>query len=617
MKLYFNPLDATCKSITGGVREKEELQLNIYAYEEEGEHKQEQTITYSDAFLLLCKDGETEKAYPMQKTDFGWSITFSIDKIGLYYYSFALLDGYLSEGKGLNGVFSYQKGKYYQLLVSTADYSTPEWFKGGTMYQIFPDRFHKKGTMPDITGRVARKWGETPYFRPNENGKVLNNDFFGGNFKGIEEKLGYLADLGVTTVYLNPIFLAASNHRYDTSDYKTIDPMLGTEEDFASLIKTGKKYGISFILDGVFNHTGDDSVYFNKYGRFSSVGAFQSKKSPYFDWYTFKKYPNQYESWWGIDILPSVNENSQSYQDFLFEKGGVLDKWLGFGIGGYRLDVADELPDFFLKKLRKSVKTSNPNAVIIGEVWEDASNKIAYQVRREYLQGLELDSVMNYPLKNAIISYLNTGKAEILSETIRILVDHYPKETLDSLMNILGTHDTARVLTVLGGNTCKTKEEMANPSNKLSDFERQNAIKKLEKGAVLQFFLPGVPCVYYGDENGQEGYIDPFCRGCFDWSHIDPLQEHYKKLGNIRKTYQNVLKDGKFDEIYAGRGLFAFQRENEFGCIYCFVNNSSEKFLWKSDVPMKNLWTNEIIQNNFSIDGNSFGIYVRMENAKK
>ena len=238
----------------------------------------------------------------------------------------------------------------------------------------------------------------------------------------------------------------------------------------------------------------------------------------------------------GIDILPEVNEYSEDYQRFIFDKGGVLKKWLGFGIGGYRLDVADELPDFFLKKLRKSVKEEDPNAIIIGEVWEDASNKIAYSTRREYLQGYELDSVMNYPLKDAIIQYMQRGNALELLNVIRVLINHYPKETLDSLMNILGTHDTARILTVLGEKYCKNKDEMAQESAYLDEKSKKSAIKKLKMAVILQYMLPGVPCIYYGDENAMEGHIDPFCRRCFDWEHLNnDLIEFYQTLGKLRE----------------------------------------------------------------------------------
>ena len=618
MYIYFNPLDKACKSVTGALMQAEEVQLNIFLLKEKRTDFRILTPTPEEclapeysACLLLNRDGADAEAFLMTKTAFGWSITLSISEIGLYYYTFSIeKTGFISCGYLETGELS-NTPKGFLLTVYSKDYQTPEWFKGGVMYQIFPDRFCKQGTMPDINGRIARDdWGGIPSYKPNELGKVLNNDFFGGNFKGIESKLSYLQSLGITTIYLNPVFEASSNHRYDTSDYKKIDPILGTETDFANLVNSAKQKGIRIILDGVFNHTGDDSVYFNKYGKYDSIGAYQSKDSPYYTWYSFHEFPDKYASWWGIDILPEVNEQSQEYQNFIFGEGGVLKKWLGFGIGGYRLDVADELPDFFLKNLRKSVKESNPNAIIIGEVWEDASNKIAYSKRREYLQGYELDSVMNYPLKEAIIGYIFNGNANHLLQAVRVLINHYPKQTLDCLMNILGTHDTARILTVLGGIYCRNKDEMASKNAYLSVENKQKTIKKLKMAVVLQYTLPGVPCVYYGDENGMEGHIDPFCRQCFDWEHLnEDLINFYKKLGEIRKEYRDIFKDGAFEEVIAEDGLLVYKRTNQNGSIYVYSNNSSKRYLLKIQI-CKELITNTVYKNQIKIQANSYGIFI-------
>ena len=628
ISIYFNPLDIACKSITGGIKQGEKLQLNLFLLENREKLRCNipnynfKTPCESDcipptqnAFLRLNRDGEEAELFEMTKTDFGWSISLQIEEIGLYYYSFYIENkGNVSCGDMEIGELS--KDAYgFQLTVSSKDYQTPSWFKGGIMYQIFPDRFHKNGAMPDIKGRIQRNdWGALPSFRPNEQGKVLNNDFFGGNLKGIQEKLPYLKSLGITTIYLNPIFEAASNHRYDTSDYMKIDPFLGDETDLRNLINTAETQGIRLILDGVFNHTGDNSVYFNKYGEYPSIGAYQSKDSPYYSWYSFQEFPNKYSSWWGIDILPEVNEHSPEYQEFIFGNQGVLKKWLAFGIGGYRLDVADELPDFFLKGLRKSVKESNPNAIIIGEVWEDASNKVAYSERREYLQGYELDSVMNYPLKDAIIQYIQTENAANLLRVVRMLIDHYPKATLDCLMNILGTHDTARILTVLGGIYCRNKDEMALPSAYLSKNAKEKAIEKLKMAAVLQYTLPGVPCLYYGDENGMEGHVDPFCRQCFDWENQNTeLFEFYSKLGKIRQIHQNVFKDGNFEVLHIDGGLIFYKRESLDNSVYIYVNNSSKQELLNLNAKYQSCLTDEIFENKLVIKPYSFEILKKLK----
>ena len=630
MVIYYNPLDCACKNIVGAIKEGDKLQFNIFLCSSNHATMKNKGVNggfcptapkledcyrpQENAYLNVNKDGETSERIAMRITEFGWSVCISLNETGLYFYGFEIENhGFVSCGYLEMGELR-QKDERFLLTVHSRDYQTPEWFKGGVMYQIFPDRFHKTGTMPDIKGRVRRAdWGGVPSFRPNSKGKVLNNDFFGGNLKGIQEKLDYLKKLGVTTIYLNPIFEAASNHRYDTSDYMKIDPFLGTESDLDELVKAAKNKGIRLILDGVFNHTGDNSVYFNKYGEYPSLGAYQSKDSPYYSWYNFQEFPAKYSSWWGIDILPETNEASEDYQNFIFGEGGVLKKWLEFGIGGYRLDVADELPDFFLKKLRKAVKEKDENAIIIGEVWEDASNKIAYSERREYLQGYELDSVMNYPLKDAIIQYIKTGKALDLLHCIRVLIDHYPKQTLDCLMNVLGTHDTARILTVIGGIYCKNKEEMAQNSAYLPENDKKNAIEKLKMSAILQYTMPGVPCIYYGDENGMEGHIDPFCRRCFDWEHLnEDLIGFYSKLGKIREENLEIFKDGDFQEIFADEGFLYYKRMKNNSAIYIYTNNSSKNYLLKLSEKYMDCLTNEIFDNYLEVKPYSYKIFKKI-----
>lgn len=625
MNIYFSPLDTACKSTTGGIYREEELQLNLFLLDEsytETNTSEKAVLNISpkqhkapseDACLFLGKDGEKRQFFPMQRTSYGWTISLKIKETGLYFYYFSVGETYIFLGENRRGEAGKNCEKEFQLTVSAEDYRTPDWFKGGILYQIFPDRFCKKGTMPDIKGRVLRSdWGGVPAYRPNENGKILNNDFFGGNLKGIQSKLPYLKSLNVSAIYLNPIFEATSNHRYDTSDYMKIDPMLGTESDLRELTKAAKKYDIRIILDGVFNHTGDNSVYFNKYGRYPSVGAYQSKSSPYYSWYTFQEFPDKYSSWWGIDILPEVNEESEDYQNFVFGSGGVLEHWLSCGIGGYRLDVADELPDFFLKKLRKSVKNANSEAIIIGEVWEDASNKIAYSKRREYLQGYELDSVMNYPLKDGIIHFILTGRAQILVDVMRMLQDNYPKQTLDCLMNILGTHDTARILTVLGGKNCYTKDEMASPKLQLDEREKSMAIEKLKMAALLQYSFPGVPCIYYGDENATEGYIDPFCRKCFDWENLNkPLIEYYCRLGKLRTEFFDIFKEGVYTEVFVKDGCILFKRTKNDKNVYIYANNSSEGYFVTFDGRYREYLQNNVFDSILEIKPYSYGIFAK------
>ena len=606
MHFYYNPLNKACKSKTGAFARGSVVTFRIY-WNDNGEMPHD-----LDASFVFFQDGKERKALSMQRTEDGFSVALRFNQIGLYFYYFRVGDEYFGCGKWRDGVMSAKAAdmRTWQITVYEEHYSTPAWMKGGVMYQIFPDRFNKVGELPIADWKVRRSdWGGMPSYRPNEYGKVLNNDFFGGNLNGITEKLDYLQELGVTVIYLNPIFEAYSNHRYDTGDYLKIDGQLGTAEDLDRLVTEAKKRGIRIILDAVLNHTGADSRYFNRYGRYDSVGAYQSRQSPYSEWYHFRTFPDSYESWWGIETLPAVNEHSASYQEFVFGENGVLKTWLRHGIGGYRLDVADELPDFFLQKLRAAVKEETPDAIVIGEVWEDASNKIAYSERREYLQGYELDSVMNYPLKDAIISYVQSGNTTQLRETLYMLIDNYPKQTLDCLMNILGTHDTPRILTVLGGKTCANKDEMAVTS--MNADEVSAAKKKLKMAAVLQFTLPGVPCIYYGDENCMQGYLDPFCRGCYDWVNTDEeLRAFYRKLGAIRSAY-DVFAEGIFDEIFSDSGCIVYVRRTGNDSVYVYVNNSSTVYNIHFDGAFEELLTQREFCDKLTCEAFSYGIFKR------
>ena len=413
------------------------------------------------------------------------------------------------------------------------------------MYQIFPDRFCSSGKMHDNvpSDRVMREWGELPYYKPDQNGHVWNNDYFGGDLDGIRSKLDYLKDLGVTCIYLNPIFESHENHRYNTANYRKVDPLLGTNEDFRELCKAAKTYGISVILDGVFSHTGADSIYFNKFGRYPTPGAYQSEKSPYYSWYHFWG-NKEYESWWGIDTLPNVDENNPSYTKYICGDDGVLDYWLSLGAAGYRLDVADELPDEFLDNLRACVKKFDEEKIVIGEVWEDASNKIAYSERRRYFGGGELDSVMNYPLRDAILAYLNGGTAEHFAETMETLRENYPRDVFYNLMNIIGTHDTARALTVLGVRSedwKKSRDERAH--YELLPDRLETAKRRLRLAAVIQFTMPGSPTIYYGDEAGQQGIEDPFNRRTYPWGAEDrEILAFYRRLCEVRADSETLIR---------------------------------------------------------------------------
>ncbi|MBQ8882440.1 MAG: glycoside hydrolase family 13 protein [Clostridia bacterium] len=514
-----------------------------------------------EAFFVLKKVGEYEDAvyYPMVKTENGFSYEMQVTSAGLYYYHFDLIEN----GKTVSYYADYRNhaceyGAEWQLTVIKDLYEKPDFLRGGIFYQIMVDRFNiGKERVKSKEGMIYRDdWGATPSFRPDEKGIVHNNDMFGGNLYGIIEKLDYLKSLSVKCIYLNPIFDAASNHKYDTANYRRVDADFGGNEALAMLIKEAKARGMEIILDGVFSHTGEDSIYFNRYGHYDSVGAYQSKESPYYEWYDFIDYPEDYTSWWGIKLLPCVKENNPSYNEFINGEEGVVRTYMRMGIAGFRLDVADELPDEFLDNLTSAVKKVRPDAMVLGEVWEDASNKVAYGNRRRYFQGKQLDSVTNYPLKNAIIAFVRDGRAEELERVVCSLVNNYPPKVLKNLMNTLSTHDTQRILTAVSKDELpQNKAERAN--YKITD--REIARLRVKIAGVLQYTLPGTPCLYYGDEAGMEGCEDPFNRRCYPWGKEDAdMVEFFTRLGALRSY--DEFNDASISIDRASDGIFAFTR---------------------------------------------------------
>ncbi|MBR4049107.1 MAG: glycoside hydrolase family 13 protein [Clostridia bacterium] len=536
--------------------------------------------------LCVKKDGEDEVKYAFDWDcmeglgEEWWRIDFTPHSPGLYWYHFEYDIPFGSgkiyhRGNGIGALCA--EGKDWQLTVYDKDFTTPDRFKGGIIYQIFPDRFNKAEIeykdVPEDR-EIRTDWGALPRWEPNKNGKVTNSDYFCGNLKGIEEKLDYIASLGVTCIYLNPIFEAHSNHRYNTADYTKIDPLLGTEEDFADLCKAANKKGIDIILDGVFNHTGSDSVYFNLNNRYNSVGAYQSKESPYYSWYSFRKWPEIYDSWWDFDTLPDTNETDEGFRSFLFSDSGVIKKWLRLGASGWRLDVADELPDSFLDELCTCVKEEKPDALILGEVWEDASNKCAYSKRRRYLLGGQLDSVMNYPFADAIMYFMRTGIANGFTEKILTILENYPPQCVALLMNHIGTHDTVRAITAMVGESTSGKDRRWQANQTLTEEQKEIGIKMMKTAAAIQFTLPGIPSIYYGDEVGLEGCRDPFNRGCFPWgSENEELLDWYRRLGKIRRS-SPALSYGSFVPVSEAAGCIAFAREGANSKLLTIANRN-------------------------------------------
>ena len=598
----FNSRDTRHKSIFGSTAAGDSLRLAVLmprsfgcskvtlVYHEDGKNEQ-----YRDLFWCGM-NGENEE---------WWDIHLSFEKEGLYFYHFTYETPF---GKGNIYLRSCGCGEFaphgneWQHTVYKKSYSTPQWVKGGIMYQIFPDRFNIGKNPPSNfpEDRILHSSADdAPLWEPDCNGKILNNDYFGGTLKGIEEKLPYIASLGVNVLYLNPIFEAHSNHRYNTADYMKIDPMLGTEKDFSDLCKAAEEYSIKVILDGVFSHTGSDSIYFNRENRYSEKGAWSSSESPYRDWFTFKD-DGTYSSWWGIDTLPETNEENPSFIEFITGKNGVAEKWLGLGASGFRLDVADELPDKFLDKFSESVKSLNNNYLVIGEVWEDASNKISHGGRRRYLLGDQLDGVMNYPFASAILTFMRYGVAESFMESIATICENYPKPALHCLMNHIGTHDTARILTSLIYDSIEHKPRHIQAKTQLTKEEYQKAKTLLKTAAVLQYTLPGFPSVYYGDEAGLQGGSDPFNRGFFPWGKEDTeITDWYKKLGSIRRN-AHCLKEGDFIPYSAMLSCVAYKRQGEGETMFVIANRNFHEINYYLPEEFRN--KPELLQGGYTTD---------------
>ena len=583
--------------------------------------------------LRIAPDGGAERDFTLERnkvdevTDL-FSLTLDTAELcgeaghGLFYYEFLILRGFdtlfTDTCNNLDFELSQSAGGRFRLLIHKKEYKTPDSFGRGVMYQIFTDRFYR-GDSDEAKNIPVRPdallnddWdGGIPEFPAYPGAPLKNNTFFGGNLWGVADKLDYLASLGVTYIYLCPIFKAYSNHKYDTGDYTKIDEMFGGEDAFDNLIAKAREKGIGIILDGVFNHTGDDSLYFNKHKKYGIGGAYNDPASEYAEWFKFRSYPDDYESWWGIDILPKLNHANERCRAYFTGEGGIIEKYLKRGIAGWRLDVADELSNEFLDELRTRAKSAGGEAVIIGEVWENAADKVAYGQRRRYFQGDQLDSVMNYPLKNAIVSFCFWGDGDMLYNTLTEIYASYPRCVSDKLMNLLGTHDTERIMTVLGREDDHAGEpRSALARMRLSERERRVGIGRLKVAAALQYTAYGIPSVYYGDEVGLEGYGDPFCRMPMPWNDMDreyrkEILEFYRMLGRMRRD-EEAFAGGDFYILSHTESSIAYVREKNDSKILV-IANMGERFTLALDeeVEYQNIESGELISSNVEIRENS------------
>ncbi len=581
MSTLFDPRDARCKSPFGAVTTFAAVDFTLYPREHAvigctllTHH--EFSDRWTETELLPGTDEAGEHIFS--------GTFFAPSQPELIWYHFRLhwADGGVScYGRG--GFQAWDKVTPWQLTVYDGRAETPGWFGRGVTYQIFPDRFFRAEAR-SADGLIGHRtlhesWDEAPLRGPNERGDYCE-DFFGGDLAGITEKLDYLASLHVATLYLNPIFEAASNHRYDTADYETIDPLLGGENDFRTLCAEAKKRGIRVMLDGVFNHTGAKSRYFNADGFYPTPGAAQGPASPYYPWYRFHPFPTDYDAWWGIKNLPAVNELDESYVNYIVTgENSVIRRWLRAGASAWRLDVADELPDEFIADIRAVMRRDFPDTYLLGEVWEDGTTKVAYSKRRRYLLGGELHSLMNYPFRTALLSYLKgTTGAEAFRDAMETLRENYPAPAFYGAMNFLSTHDTPRLLSVLG---CGRQPDRAD--YRLSPAERERGTALLKLAAAVLYAFPGSPTVYYGDEAGMEGFEDPFNRGTYPWGREDAmLLDYFRALGALRAARESLQSGGIQYLLAEGRAL-CFERRAGDEVTLCAVNAGAESF--RVDLP--------------------------------
>ena len=492
----------------------------------------------------------------------------------------------------------------YQITLYDKVREMPAWYTEGIMYQIFPDRFNKgekKTFEPQYKKQslIHGNWEDSPHYFRDGQGNIEYWDFFGGTLQGIIEKLDYLKELNITILYLNPIFESSSNHKYDTANYLHIAPEFGNTELFEQLCAEAEKRGIRVILDGVFSHTGDDSIYFNKYGNYPGLGAYQSKDSPFYPWYRFNDYPNEYECWWGVKSMPNVEELTPEYKDFIFEnENSVIRRWLKAGASGWRLDVADDLPDEFIEGIKTAMLQEKEDAVLIGEVWEDASRKVAYGILRRYFYGYELDAVMNYPFRDALINFMMGNKGS--RETARLMMslyENYPRGQFKGNMNLIGSHDRMRILTILGEAPALSKES-DKEHYRLTQEQYSLAKSRLKVLSLIQLTFPGVPCIYYGDEAGVQGYEDPFNRSTYPWGHEDTeILEWYKKITALRAEHK-AFQRGSWYPLPCKDDVFAYVRDLGDESYLCLFNRNTVKSRCFSHGAVKDRKGLELLTNN-------------------
>lgn len=535
----------------------------------------------------------------------------TLDK-GLYFFHFELETEnglrYTSEemfGCTLADRFSGE----WQLLVYDEEPARPD--DPGIIYHVFVDRFRKAGDVPRRPDAVYREdWGGgIPEYADVKGGFLRNNSFFGGTLYGVTEKLEYIRALGASVIYLSPVAEAYSNHKYDVGDFMKVDAGFGGDRALAELTEKAASLGIRVMLDGVFNHVGDNSVYFNKYGTYPSIGAYQSKESPYADWFTFYRFPDLYECWWGVTNLPKVRKTPE-YQAFITEQ--VIPHYMRLGVGGWRLDVVDEYSGAFLEGITRAVRACDPQAPVIGEVWEDASCKVAYGERKKYFCGGRLDGVTNYPLRDALIAFLTGRDTQTLALTLHAQYLRYPAAHRRSLMNMLGSHDTVRIVNALAGADGEGLSEAERAALRLTAAQRQSAVRALKAAYLFLCAQVGWPCLYYGDETALEGCADPFCRRPYPWGSADAeLIGYFRRCAAMRREYGLGFYTSEY-VLDAPEGVFAAVYEQETRRFLVILNGREENFSFEEKGLYKDILDSVIYDTKLTVKEKSCAVFVRL-----
>jgi glycosidase len=479
---------------------------------------------------------------------------------------------------GLGQPTDAQVDQSWALMAYAPSFAAPGWAKDAVVYQIFPDRFRNGSTANDPkTGDpryddpvIRKSWGSLPegycsHYNTGCSEGPRGRDYFGGDLDGVTQKLDYLRDLGVNTIYFNPVFAAKSNHRYDTADYRRIDPYLGTQGDFSKLVQQANQRGIRVVLDGVFNHMSSDSPQFDRYHHYNTVGACESLSSQYRSWFTFRNQhvpcgAGDYEGWFGFDSIPVLNKSNPAVKSYFVTGDDSISRlWLDRGAAGWRLDVMGDssFPASYWNDFRQVVKSEKPDALIIGELWQKDSTLL------RFLRGDRADSTMNYRLRDAVLGFLapqgfdakgfgDSGHSISSSQFAARLAsmrEDYPDAAYYSLMNLLDSHDTARLLWQLTPGQENRADREQNAANVAAGKQR------LRLASLIQFAMPGSPTVYYGDEVGMTGADDPDDRRTYPWADTGgspdaSLFAHYKALAALRKAVP-ALVSGDFRVLLA------------------------------------------------------------------